>query len=157
MSILDALGPYIFRFLPFKKMATLTNKRKLAAVLREVQEEHLRNGQSRYTSVPRIRKEYITQVFEEIEGRVTKKLSQEFRRTESRILGSLYFLDHFLLNPQIRTLSGTVPRTSRNTNVENQEPTGARSQNDFHPEVDFSVCWSLNSLDSDPEEANHTN
>ena len=52
-------------------MATLRNKRKLAAVTREIQEEHLRNGQSRNTSVPRFNKEYITQVSEEIEGRVT--------------------------------------------------------------------------------------
>ena len=90
-------------------MATLRNKRKLAAVTRETQEEHPRNGQSRNTSVPRINEEYITQVSEEIEGRVTRKLSQEFSRTESRILGALSKLDRFLLNPQIRTHSGTVP------------------------------------------------
>ena len=40
----------------------------------------------------------------------TKKLSQEFSRTESRILGALSKLDEFLLNPQTRTLSGTVSR-----------------------------------------------
>ena len=55
-------------------MATLRGKRKLAAVARETQEENPRNGKSRNTSVPRI-EEYITQVSEEIEGRVTKKLS----------------------------------------------------------------------------------
>ena len=54
-------------------MATLRNKRKLAAVTRETQEENPRNGQSRNTSVPRINEEYITQVSEEIEGRITKK------------------------------------------------------------------------------------
>ena len=54
-------------------MATLRHKRKLAAVTRETQEEHPRNGQSRNTSVPRINEEYITQVSEEIEGRVSKK------------------------------------------------------------------------------------
>ena len=101
-------------------MATLRNKRKLAAVTRETQKENPRNGQSRNTSVPRINEEYITQVSEEIEGRVTKKLSQEFNRTESRILGTLSKLDEFLLNQQIRTHSGTVPGTFRNTNVENQ-------------------------------------
>ena len=56
----------------------LKNKRKLAAVTRETQEEHPRNDQSRNTSVPRINEEFITQVSEEIEGRVTKKLSQEY-------------------------------------------------------------------------------
>ena len=89
-------------------MATSRNKRKLAAVTRETQEEHPRNGQSRNTSVPRIDEEYITQVSEEIEGRVTEKLSQEFRRTESRNLGALSKLDEFPLNPQILTHSGTV-------------------------------------------------
>ena len=90
-------------------MATLRNKRKLAAVTRETQGEHPRNGQSRNTSVPRNNEDYITQVFEEIEGGVTKKMSQEFSRTESRILGGLSKLDEFLLNPQIQTHSGTVP------------------------------------------------
>ena len=91
------------------KMATLRNKRKLAAVTRETQEEYPRNGQSRNTSVPRINEEYITQVSEEIEGRVSKKLSQEFNRTESRILGALTKLDEFLSNQQIHTHSETVP------------------------------------------------
>ena len=116
-------------------MATLRNKRKLAAVTRETQEENPRNGQSRNTSVPRINEEYITQVSEEIEGRVTKKLSQEFSRTESRILGPLSKLDEFLLNQQIRTHSGTVPGTSRNTNVENQGTNEDESQTDPHPEA----------------------
>ena len=116
-------------------MATLRNKRKLAAVTRETQEEHPRNGQSRNTSVPRINEEYITQVFEEIEGRVTKKLSQEYSRTESRILGALSKLDEFLLNQQITTHSGTVPGTFRNTNVENQGTNEDDSQSDPHPEA----------------------
>ena len=116
-------------------MATLRNKRKLAAVTGETQAEHPRNGQSRNTSVPRINEEYITQVSEEVEGRVTKKLSQEFRRTESRILCALSKLDEFLLNPQIRTHSGTVPGTFRNTIVENQGTNEDDSQSDPHPEA----------------------
>ena len=116
-------------------MATLRNKRKLAAVTRETQEEHSRNGQSRNTSVPRINEEYITQVSEEIEGRVTKKLSQEYSRTESRILGALSKLDEFLLNQQIQTHSRTVRGTFRNTNVENQGTNGDDSHSDPHPEA----------------------
>ena len=116
-------------------MATLRNKPKLAAVTRETQEEHPRNGQSRNTSVPRINKEYIAQVSEEIEGTVTKKLSQEFSRTESRILGALSKLDEFLLNQQIRTHPGTVPGAFRNTNVENQGTNEDDSQSDPHPEA----------------------
>ena len=116
-------------------MATLRNKRKLAAVTRETQEENPRNGQSRNTSVPRINEEYITQVSEEIEGRVSKKLSQEFSRTESRILGALSKLDEFLSNQQIHTHFETVPGTLRNTNVENQGTNEDDSQSDPHPEA----------------------
>ena len=116
-------------------MATLRNKRKLAAVTRETQEENPRNGQSRNTSVPRINEEYITEVSEEIEGRVTKKLSQELSRTESRILGALSKLDEFPLNQQIRTHSGTVPETFRNTNVDNQGTNEDDSKSDPDPEA----------------------
>ena len=137
-------------------MATLRNKRTLAAVTRETQEENPRNGQSRNTSVPRINEEYITQVSEEIEGRVTKKLSQEFSKTESRILGTLSKLDEFLLNQQIRTHSGTVPGIFRNTNVENQGTNEDESQSDPHPEVGPSVCQSRHSIDSDTGEAHDT-
>ena len=116
-------------------METLRNKRKLAAVTREIQEENPRNGQSRNTSVPRVNEDYITQLSEEIEGRVTKKLSQEYSRTKSRILGALSKLDEFLLNQQIRTHSGTVPETFRNTNVDNQGTNEDDSQSDLHPEA----------------------
>ena len=120
---------------PLKKLATLRNKRKLAAVTRETQEENPRNGQSRNTSAPRINEEYITQVSEEIEGRVSKKLSQEFSRTESRILGALTKLDDFLSNQQIHTHFETVPGTFRNTNVGNQGTNEDDSQSDLHPEA----------------------
>ena len=115
-------------------MATLRNKRKLAAVTRESQEENPRNGQSRNTSIPRINEEYITQVSEEIEGRITKKLSQEFNRIESRISDALSKLDEFLSNQQIQMHSKTVPGTFRNTNVENQGTNEDDSQSDPHPE-----------------------
>ena len=101
-------------------MASLRNKQKLAAVIRKTQNEHPWNGQSRYKSVLWFNEEYIAHVPEEIEDRVTKKLSQQFHRTWSRILGGLSKLHEFLLNPQIRMHSGTVPGTFRNTNVENQ-------------------------------------
>ena len=137
-------------------MATLRNKRKLAAVTRETQEENPWSGQSRNTSVPRINKEYMTQVSEEIEGRVSKKLSQELSRTESRILGALSKLDEFLLNQQIRTHSETVPGTFRNTNMENQGTNEDDSQSDPHPEVGPSVCQPRHSIDSDTGEAHDT-
>ena len=118
-------------------MATLRNKRKLAAVTRETQEEHPRNGQSRNTSVPRISEDYITQVFE------------EFSRTKFRILGALSKLDEFLLNPQIRTHSGTVPGTFRNTNVENQGTNEDDSQIVPHPEA--GIFRSQTTQNSGPE------
>ena len=126
---------YLRSIFPFKKMATLRNKRKLAAVTRKTQEEHPRNGQSRNTSVPGINEEYITQVSEEIAGRVSKKLSQEFSGTESHILSDLSKLDEFLLNQQIRTHSETVPGTFRNRNVENLGTNEDDSQSDAHPEA----------------------
>ena len=131
-------------------MATLRNKRKLAAVTKETQEENPSNGQSRNTSVPSINEEYITQVSEEIEGRVSKKLSQEFSRTESRILGALSKLDEFLLNQQITTHSETVPGTFRNTNVENQGTNEDDSQSDPHPEA--GIFCGQNAQNSDLED-----
>ena len=71
-------------------------------------------------------------------------------------MGALSKLDEFLLNPQIRTFSGTTPGTFRNTDVENQEPSGNCSQNDPHPEVEFFACRASNLTDSDPEETYHT-
>ena len=135
-------------------MATLRNKRKLAAVTRETQEEHPGNDQSRNTSVPRINEEYITHVSEQIKGRVTKKLSQEYSRTESRILGALSKLDECLLNQQIRTHSGAVPGTFRNINVDNQGTNENYSQSDPHPEA--GLFRSQTTQNSGPEVSPYT-
>ena len=137
-------------------MAMLRNKRKLAAVTRETQEENPRNGQSRNTSVPRINEENITQVSEEIGGRVSKKLSQEFSRTQSRILGALTKLDEFLSSQQKHTHSETVPGTFWNTNMENQGTNEDDSQSDPNPEVGPSVCQPRHSIDSDTGETHDT-
>ena len=61
-------------------MATLRNKRKLAAVSRETRES-TRNGRAQNTLDPDITQEFISQVSEDIGGRVTKKHSKEFSRT----------------------------------------------------------------------------
>ena len=94
-------------------MAT-RNKRKLEALNKENCEEHPRSNLAQNSNVPRSQEDYITQVSEEIEGRVTKKLSQEFTRTENRILGALARLDDFLMNQPttpgpLRNHSGDVP------------------------------------------------
>ena len=116
-------------------MATLRNKRKLAAVSRETPEGG-RGSRGRDILDPELTQDYISQVSEEIEGRVTKKLSKEFNKTESRILGALSKLDEFLLNPQVRTCS-VVQGTSTNANSENRETHGDLSLNDPYPEVGY--------------------
>ena len=63
-------------------MTTLTNKKILAALNKENCEEHPRNNMAQNSNVPGSQEDYITQVSEEIKGRVTKKLSQEFSRLE---------------------------------------------------------------------------
>ena len=110
-------------------------------------------NQSQSTSILGITEEYFTQVSEVIEDRVTKKLFQEFSRTESRILGDL---SKFLLSPQVRTLSATVPGTYRNNSFENREPTGDRSQSYLHPEMNFAARRTTNSTDFDPKETSHS-
>ena len=95
--------------------------------------ENTRNSQSQNTLDPGMAQEYISQVSEEIEGRVIKKLSKEFSRTESLILVALSTLDEFLLNPQVRTCSEAVPGTSRNNDSEKREPNGDRCLGDPVP------------------------
>ena len=109
-------------------MATLRNQRKLAAVSRKTPEGS-RSSRTQTVLDPELAQDYISQVSEEIEGRVTKKLSKEFSKTESRILGALSKLDEFLLNPQVRT--------SRNANSENREVHGDRSFDDPYQVVYF--------------------
>ena len=118
-------------------MATLRNKRKLTAVSRETPES-TRSGREPNVLDPELTQEYISQVSEEIEGRVTKKLSKEFSKTESRILGALSKLDEFLLNPQVRTCSVAAPGTSRSSNLENQGTNEDRPSDDPGTEVEFS-------------------
>ena len=87
------------------------------------------------SGAPRSQEDYITQVSEEIEGRVTKRLSKEFSRTENRILGALARLDDFLMNPLLPGHSGTTPEPTRNTSHNSQGTNEDGSQNDPHPEA----------------------
>ena len=89
-------------------MATLRKKRKLATVSRETPEGG-RNSRAQNVLDPESAHDYISQVPEEIEGRVTKKVSKEFSKTESRILVALSKFVEPLLNPQLRTCSVAVP------------------------------------------------
>ena len=100
-------------------MAT-RNKMKLADLNKENCEGRPGSNMEQNSIVPRSQEDYITQIAEEIEGRVTKKLSQEFSRFENHILGALARLDDFLMNPLIQGHSGTTPETSRNVFGKNQ-------------------------------------
>ena len=115
-------------------MAT-RNKRKLATLNKENCEEHPRSKSAQNSDVPKSQEDYITQVSEDIEGRVTKKLSQEFIRTENCILGALARLDSFLMNPLLQGHSGTATETSRNVFSVNQGTNEDDSQSDPHPEA----------------------
>ena len=126
----------------------IIKQRILAAVAREAQQEHPRNRQSRNRSVPRVDKDYITEVSDENGGRVTEKLSLEISSTKSRIFGAFSKLDEFLLNPQVWIESRTLPGISRTPDVENQETNEDRFQNDPCPEVGSSSIGF--SKDSDP-------
>ena len=90
-------------------------------------------------AVPGINGEYITQVSEEIEGRGTMKLSQEFSRTKNRILNTLPILDKVLLNSQIRAQLGDVPGASENSTKENQDQNEDSSQVGLRAEVNTSI------------------
>ena len=115
-------------------MAT-RNKRKLAALNKENCEEHPRGNVTQNSAAPRSQEDYITQVSEEVEGRVMKKLSQEFSRTENRILGALARLDDFLMNPLLQGHSGNTPETSGNASKTNQGTNEDDPQSDPHPEA----------------------
>ena len=76
-------------------------------------------------------------VSEEIEGRVTEKLSQELRRIESRFWAPFpgemsFFRTHKL------EFTPDLFRRHPGSNGENQETNEDRSQNDPHPEVSLS-------------------
>ena len=114
---------------------TTRNKRKLAALNEENCEEHPRSNLAQNSGTPRSQKHYITQVAEEIEGRVTKRLSKEFSRTENRILGALARLDDSLMKPLLPGHSGTTPEPSRNALNTSHGTNEDDSRNDLHPEA----------------------
>ena len=131
-------------------MATLRKKTKLAALNKENCEENPRRNLARDSNLHSLQEDYITQVSVEIEARVTKKLSQEFSRTENRILGALSRLDDFFMNPLIQDHSGITPATSRNAYGTNQGTNDHGSQSDPHPEA--GVLQSQTTENSGPED-----
>ena len=129
---------------------TTRNKRKLAALNKENCEEHPRSNLAKNSNALRSQEDYITQLSEEIEGRVTKRLSKEFSRTVNRILGALARLDDFLMNPLLQGHSGATPVASRNPLSASQGTNEDDSQNDHHPEA--GLFHSQTPQNSGPEE-----
>ena len=122
----------------------------MAALNKENCEEHPRSNLAQNSSGPRSQEDYITQISEEIEGRVTKKLSKEFSRTENRILGALARLDDFLMNPLLPEHSGTTPEPSRHALNTSQGTNEDDSQNDPRPEA--GLIHGQMTQNPDPEE-----
>ena len=135
-------------------MPNLRNKRKLAALNKENCEEDTRSNLAQNSNVPKSQEDYITHVSEEVEGRVTKKLSQEFSWTENSILGALSRLQDFFMNPLIQGDSGTPLETSRNAYGTKQGTNEDDSQSDPHREV--GLLQSQTTRNSDPEDGHDT-
>ena len=110
-------------------------KQNVSSINKENCEEHPKSNLAQNSNVPRSQEDYTTQVSEEIEGRVTKKLSKEFSRTENCILSALARLDAFLMNPLIQGHSGITPEMSRNAFSKNQRTNEDDSQSDPDPEA----------------------
>ena len=137
---------------------TTQTKRKLAALNKENCEEHPRSNLAQNSSAPRSQEDYITQVFEEIEGRFTERLSKEFSRTENRILGALARLNDFPINPLLPGHSGTTPEPSRSALNSSQGTNEDDSQNDPRPEAGlFHGQMTQNSGPEDRHDSTSTN
>ena len=89
-------------------MATRRNKRNLATHKKKNYEENSTSNLAQKTTATKSQEVYINQVFE-IEGRITKKLSKEFNKTKSRILGALSQLDEFFLSSLLQGHYGSAP------------------------------------------------
>ena len=63
-------------------------------------------------------------------------ISQEFSKTESRILDAILKLNEFFLDSQVLVQPGSVPGTSWDKSRRKLKPNEDCSQTDPHPEVD---------------------
>ena len=135
-------------------MATLRNKRNLAAVLKEAA-GNTRNNQSQNTPDPGMAQKYISQVSEEIEGWVIKKLPKNSAgRSHASWALSLNLMNFFWTHKN-RTCSVAVPETSRKNGSGNQELTGDRYRSNHCAEAVFSACHSSNLNESEQEDTHH--
>ena len=75
-------------------------KRKPASSASESQEEYPRKKQTQDMGAPRNEEDRFIQVSENIERIVSKRCSQDFSWTESRIFSALLDIDELLLDSQ---------------------------------------------------------
>ena len=122
---------------------TARNRKRLATSIDEKCEEQPRSKLAQITIVSRSQEDFITQISEEIEDSVRMKLSNEFKRMQSRILGALSQLDEFPLNPVIQSHSASSQETSRNELGTNHGTNEDDSQSDFHPEATVSLSQTM--------------
>ena len=134
---------------------TTRNKRKLAALNKENCDDYPKSNLAQNSNAPWSQEEYISQVSNEIVGRVTKRLSKEFSRTENHILGALARLDDFLMNPLLQGHSGTTPEPSRNALSTRQRTNEDDSQYNPHPEA--GLFHGQMTQNSDPEDGLDSN
>ena len=92
--------------------------------------EHPSSNLVQNSKVPKSQEDYITQVSEETESRVTKKLSQEFSRTENRIFRRVIPSWRLSYEPANSRLLQNPPETSQKAYGTNQ--------GDPHPETSIS-------------------
>ena len=133
------------------KLASLWNKAKLTAVARKTQEEKTRSTSCQVRPFLEWTRKTLFKLPRRLKAG-SLEMPQVISRTKSLILVSLSKLDEFLLNRQVQTQSRTVPGTSGNTELENEEPNRDGSQNDPHPDV---FHRSPHSADSDPDDFHH--
>ena len=95
--------------------------------------------------------DYIFQLSHELDVRVTRKLSQESIRTDSRISGALSRLDDFLQNSLIQGHFGTTPETSGNAFGTIQRANEDDSQCDLHAQATVSQSQNTQNFDLDDE------
>ena len=126
-------------------MATLGNKRKLAAISRETP-ENTRNSQSRKANDSEMAEQYIFHFLMKSKG---EWLKNSQRSSVGQSLVSWVLCQNF------GQCSVAVPGTSRNSNSENREPTGARSLDDPCPETRSSSDHSGNLNSSEVENYPH--
>ena len=124
-------------------MATLKNKTKFAELNKDNCEDHLGSNLEQNSNVPRSQEDHITQASQEAECGVTKKLSQDFSRTENQILGALSCLEDFLMN------SPTQGHTTYNSGPEDGHDNGYKFFRKKCPEHQafnvLSLLFSINS------------